>query len=487
MVSQKNLGFWYTVCKGKKLRKSKEKLRIRESKNMSKKHIFLSIFSKIAISVCVFCAFFISPVFATLPSGYTELEYIESTGIQYIDTGIYADLNTKIDIDFSEQGSSGVNPAVFGSTESGDNSRSFFVAKNSAGTNWYANFDSIARTVIENPTIDKSRHNVVLSKNGWYYDDELRATWSNPTTWIQTNSIWLFARSVVSGGATNPSKTRIYFAKLYQSDLLVRDLIPAKRTSDSVIGMYDMVSNTFFTNKGTGDFIAGPIKYRNLFNKDNYMKTSDNLYVPAKGTGTTSISSDAASPYLVYIPVEPNATYSVMNFYSSVVPVRLRGCFTESVPAVGVPVIANEGSSTWDGVTPIILTNNNVGKYLVIQLCNASQLSQWDDIVSGLVVVENSVAPTSYVPYEYSTTEFGIKIATTKYVDEEFAAAEAKLATTVQTIESVVSRTITQTGQIQVLQDTKQTRPDESCPANMKCLLVQDEDGTPHWYPIIEP
>ncbi|MBP9999860.1 MAG: hypothetical protein KBT14_04205 [Proteobacteria bacterium] len=80
-----------------------------------------------------------------------------------------------------------------------------------------------------------------------------------------------------------------------------------------------------------------------------------------------------------------------------------------------------------------------------------------------------------------------IQIATTKFVDDEFAVAEANLATTVQTIESVVSRTIAQTGQIQVLQDTKQTRPDENCPANMKCLLVQDEDGTPHWYPIIEP
>ncbi|MBP9999580.1 MAG: hypothetical protein KBT14_02690, partial [Proteobacteria bacterium] len=80
-----------------------------------------------------------------------------------------------------------------------------------------------------------------------------------------------------------------------------------------------------------------------------------------------------------------------------------------------------------------------------------------------------------------------IKIATTKMVDEEFAQAEANLAATVQTIESVVSRTIAQTGQIATLHETKQTRPDESCPANMKCLLVQDEDGTPHWYPIIEP
>ncbi|MCQ2580851.1 MAG: hypothetical protein MJ164_01610 [Alphaproteobacteria bacterium] len=79
-----------------------------------------------------------------------------------------------------------------------------------------------------------------------------------------------------------------------------------------------------------------------------------------------------------------------------------------------------------------------------------------------------------------------IKIATTKMVDEEFAAAEAKLATTVQTIESVVSRTITQTEQIAALQAEKQTRPDESCPANKKCLLVEDEQGFPHWYEIIE-
>ncbi|MBP9999264.1 MAG: hypothetical protein KBT14_01040 [Proteobacteria bacterium] len=79
-----------------------------------------------------------------------------------------------------------------------------------------------------------------------------------------------------------------------------------------------------------------------------------------------------------------------------------------------------------------------------------------------------------------------IKIATTKFVDEEFAAAEANLATTVQTIESVVSRTIDQAGDISRLQAEKQTRPNETCPAGKKCLLVMDENDIPHWYEIIE-
>ena len=34
-------------------------------------------------------------------------------------------------------------------------------------------------------------------------------------------------------------------------------LIPVKRTTDNVLGMYDLCSKTFYTNAGTGDFIAG--------------------------------------------------------------------------------------------------------------------------------------------------------------------------------------------------------------------------------------
>ena len=47
----------------------------------------------------------------SLPSGYTQLEYIESTGTQYISTGITPTENTKVVIEFNSSSSSGV---VFG-------------------------------------------------------------------------------------------------------------------------------------------------------------------------------------------------------------------------------------------------------------------------------------------------------------------------------------------------------------------------------------
>ncbi|MBP9999892.1 MAG: hypothetical protein KBT14_04375, partial [Proteobacteria bacterium] len=103
-VSQKNLGFWYTVCKGKNLRKSKEKLKYRESKKLSKKRMFLNIFSKITISACAFCAFFISPVFANLPAGYTELKYIDVPQSAYIDLGMYPAAHGRLRVKFSPIG-----------------------------------------------------------------------------------------------------------------------------------------------------------------------------------------------------------------------------------------------------------------------------------------------------------------------------------------------------------------------------------------------
>lgn len=47
----------------------------------------------------------------SLPSGYKRLEYIESTGTQYISTGITPTENTKVVIEFNSSNSSGV---VFG-------------------------------------------------------------------------------------------------------------------------------------------------------------------------------------------------------------------------------------------------------------------------------------------------------------------------------------------------------------------------------------
>ena len=84
---------------------------------------------------------------------------------------------------------------------------------------------------------------------------------------------------------------------------------------------------------------------------------------------------------------------------------------------------------------------------------------------------------------EFIAGEWQIKIATTKYNEESFAPVKTDLSAAVNAVEYVVSNTMTQAQQIDQIANEKQTRPDEGCPAKY-CLLVEDEDGTPHWYPI---
>jgi len=50
---------------------------------------------------------------------------------------------------------------------------------------------------------------------------------------------------------------RLYYFYYRQDDVDVFDMIPCYRVSDGEIGMYDLVSNTFFTNAGTGTFTKG--------------------------------------------------------------------------------------------------------------------------------------------------------------------------------------------------------------------------------------
>lgn len=52
---------------------------------------------------------------------------------------------------------------------------------------------------------------------------------------------------------------KIYYLKIWDNDVLVRDLVPAKRLSDNSVGMYDTVEGKFYTNAGTGTFTTGSV------------------------------------------------------------------------------------------------------------------------------------------------------------------------------------------------------------------------------------
>ena len=48
---------------------------------------------------------------------------------------------------------------------------------------------------------------------------------------------------------------RWYYVKIWNNGTQVREMIPCYRKSDTVIWMYDLINNTFYTNAWSGSFL----------------------------------------------------------------------------------------------------------------------------------------------------------------------------------------------------------------------------------------
>ena len=186
--------------------------------------------------------------------GYTVLEYIESTGTQYINTGYIPTANTKhvstamilattnYEAIFGAKGTSfcvqrfGTNPAVYAELR----------GAGSSGTATIQISDNVKYTF----SLDAATSSFAV-------DDTVK-TFTAGTT-APTTPIWIFAKQNGGGEGLDISGSlqRHYQDKIYDGATLVRNMIPVRRNSDSVLGMYDTVNNVFYTNAGTGTFIAG--------------------------------------------------------------------------------------------------------------------------------------------------------------------------------------------------------------------------------------
>jgi len=59
------------------------------------------------------------------------------------------------------------------------------------------------------------------------------------------------------------------FFIIRQASTVVHNLVPVRRNSDNVLGMYDTVSDTFFSNQGDGTFTAGNPINNNVYIPQN--------------------------------------------------------------------------------------------------------------------------------------------------------------------------------------------------------------------------
>lgn len=199
-----------------------------------------------------------------LPPGYQRVEYISGTGTQYIDSGIAC--TSDLGIDFSFEISTSVNAALCG----GIDTRSPMFRHHGSpysfgeGDNYMYNF-SVSGYVIPvsiSPPQLNTRYRIRLDPSIGTYDisgDNYSASGTfTPPAYKSTGRNYGILARISQTGAIQSRPSKIFYFKFWRGGKMIGDFVPCYRKTDSVAGMYDLVTNVFFTNAGSGTFGVGP-------------------------------------------------------------------------------------------------------------------------------------------------------------------------------------------------------------------------------------
>ena len=194
--------------------------------------------------------FLAGPLKATLPEGYTQLEYIQSSGAQWIDTGFTPDQDTRIIYD-CERISTASAEHFFGVRTGNTAKEAFcFYIYNSGWRYAYNNYVAAGNGPSTGRYAFDANKNV-MTING---NLTLKSTYAK---FKASATATLFSMRSVNSGISYGSH-KLFNCKFYNNDSLARDFIPCKN-ADGAVGLYDLIGQKFYGNAGTGSFTAGPV------------------------------------------------------------------------------------------------------------------------------------------------------------------------------------------------------------------------------------
>jgi len=234
---------------------------------------------------------FVIPI--TLPDEYQQVEYIESTGTQYIDTGVIPNKHTQIEViaDYTNT-PAGKAACIIGSRIAGAKD-TMGILKLGAGTTRFdygtslSDIGTVTGKSIYKFNKNKAYVNGVLKKEISAYD------------FNSTYNLTMFSMNTAGKQDNYATNGKIYACKIWEADIIVRDFVPCYRKSDSELGMYDLIEDKFYTNKGTGKFRD---EFYNLYED---MTFTEGYNLLADGTNGANANYKVSD----YIQVEPNAIY----------------------------------------------------------------------------------------------------------------------------------------------------------------------------------
>ena len=181
-----------------------------------------------------------------LPIEYQAVEYLRSTGTQYIKTGITSGFTVGAEL-----------------THVSRSSFSYFGAdmhlNNYDGNMRVTYQEARVGTSTVSSTLSDAWHDLVFNNSSHAYivDGISKGTLSNGLNSSYRGEIYMFAlntRGTANYSTVNMQRVR-FFDNSTNED--IHDFVACYRKSDSVAGMYDRTTSTFYTNNGSGTFVVG--------------------------------------------------------------------------------------------------------------------------------------------------------------------------------------------------------------------------------------
>ena len=175
-----------------------------------------------------------------------EIEYLESSGTQYIATGILTGDKTVVTVDGQ------VVTIVAQARIIGTSLNSF---------EYYINAQNIWSVWSNNKAYSGGNsRRANTNRNTFVFDNVLNRAYINNSYWeIEHNSATYQGEEIVIFSRLNGYRAitgKLYSAQITENGVFKRDYIPVRM--GQVGYMYDKVSGQLFGNAGTGDFILGP-------------------------------------------------------------------------------------------------------------------------------------------------------------------------------------------------------------------------------------
>ena len=194
-----------------------------------------------------------------LPDEYQEVEYLESSGTQYINTG-WVNNNKAIHsykmkfqaLALTEGGffgpfaTSAIRPGTLWLSVNAKAFKMSIGSDNSAVSKVSYAYDNSIHTFTNEINENEKTYRIA------YDNEESYKTYSGSVYSNISNCLFRSSTSTYS-----PISARIFYFVICENGQEVRHLIPCYRKSDNKPGMYDLVNDVFYTNAGSGEFTVG--------------------------------------------------------------------------------------------------------------------------------------------------------------------------------------------------------------------------------------